>query len=100
MLRESSRDCNWALLNRVAQLLYCVAILLPELCQEHARTCVASIWLGLGKVTVLFVDPSKCHNLLGYIAACTSRCRRGVYCNRKHGFLTAVIDRRDRNSIN
>jgi hypothetical protein len=43
---------------------------------------------------------SECHNLLGCIAACTSRCRRGVYCNRKHGFLTAVIDRRGGNSIN
>jgi Zinc knuckle len=42
----------------------------------------------------------RCHNLLGCIAACTSRCRRGVYCNRKHGFLTAVIDRRGRNSMN
>jgi hypothetical protein len=43
---------------------------------------------------------SKCHNLFGCIAACTSRYRRGVYCNRKHRFLTAVIDRRGRNSIN
>jgi hypothetical protein len=41
-----------------------------------------------------------CHNLLGYIAACIFGCRRGVYYNRKHVFLTAVIDRRDRNSIN
>jgi hypothetical protein len=43
---------------------------------------------------------TKCHNLLGYIAADTSGCRRGVYCNCKHGFLIAVIDRRDKNSIN
>jgi hypothetical protein len=41
-----------------------------------------------------------CHNLLGCIAACTSGCRRGVYCNRKHGFSTAVIDRRGGNSMN
>jgi hypothetical protein len=41
-----------------------------------------------------------CHNLLGCIAVCTSGCRRGVYCNRKHGFSTAVIDRPGGNSMN
>jgi hypothetical protein len=46
------------------------------------------------------VEEYNCHNLLGCIAACISRCRRGVYCKRKHGFLTAVINRRSRNSIN
>jgi hypothetical protein len=31
------------------------------------------------------VNRGQCHNLLGCIAVCTSRYRRGVYCNRKHG---------------
>jgi hypothetical protein len=49
---------------------------------------------------VILINADGCHNLLGCIVACTSRCRRGVCCNRKHGFLITVIDRRGRNSIN
>jgi hypothetical protein len=43
---------------------------------------------------------SKCHNLFDYIAACTSGCKRGVYCKRKYRFSTVVIDRQGKNGIN
>jgi hypothetical protein len=44
----------------------------------------------------------NCHNLLGCIAAYTSRYRRGIYCNRKHGsqlFKTGEIEQYELSTV-